>query len=64
MPKSINVMTQDLLHTLDPSITEVQYVKGGGYLGLKFDFGESIFLMEQDLVTLHNFLKQKQLEDK
>lgn len=64
MPKFTSVMTQDLLHTLDPSIIEVEYIKGGGYIKLRFEFGDSVLLMEQDLVTLKNFLNEKQREDK
>lgn len=59
MPKSIKThLTQDLLDSLDPAVTDVVYVAGCAKMILSY--GERLYLNEQDLVTLLNFVRENQ----
>jgi len=59
MPRSTKArLSKDLVETFDPAVLEVEYVQGSAKLFMAW--GERLYLNEQDLVTLLNFVRENQ----
>lgn len=50
-------LAADVADTFDIVVSGVEYDTTLGYIKITLDFGETLYLTEQDLVTLMNFLR-------
>lgn len=55
-------LAADVADTLDIVVSGVEYDTALGFIKIRLDFGETLYMTEQDLISLLNFIRANKKE--